>query len=289
MPQQGAAGDSADIRVPAPSNRGFGEADGSDRMPGDMAGTAWQWPGRAMNLVRVWCGIERYVVDGSKRFPHVAWAVGSAGLLSAGLFLLMKRAKLFPWRTRLRTDATPGNMATYDAVTGLPMRRLFMLLANQAISRARKSGRQVAALMVELDHFTLADEFRGPVNNNLVYRVQAARVKSALGTTDTVARLGERSFVALLDNIDDKSTVLSVANKIQTTVALPFILEGHEVFLTSRIGIALLPPDAMDADPLLDLAAQAVAQARTEGYVMFGLPSESNLTLSDRMTSVRSE
>jgi diguanylate cyclase (GGDEF)-like protein len=180
-------------------------------------------------------------------------------------------------------------MATYDSVTGLPMQRLFMLLANQAVSRARKSGRPVAVLLVELDHFILADELQGTLNNNLVYRVQAARIKSALRTTDTVARLGERSFVVLLDNIDDRFAVLSVATKIQATISLPFILEGHEIFLTSRIGIALLPPDATDARPLLDSAAQAVAQARTEGYVMFGLPGDSTVTLSDRMTGVRSE
>ena len=242
-----------------------------------------------MDRVRRWCGIDRYIVDGSKRSPHVAWAVGSAGLLSAGLFLLMKRAKAFSWNKSPRPDSAQRNMATYDSVTGLPMQRLFMLLANQAVSRARKSGRQVAVLLVELDHFTLADELHGTLNNNLVYRVQAARVKSALRTTDTVARLGERSFVALLDNIDDRSAVLSVAAKIQATVSLPFILEGHEIFLTSRIGIAVLPPAATDAGPLLDLAAQAVAQARTEGYVMSGLPGDSTGTLSNRMTGVRSE
>ncbi|WP_447603108.1 diguanylate cyclase domain-containing protein [Nitrospira sp. Nam80] len=285
MSQPSSDGDSADIRVPAAA----GEADGEDGRPGAAGASGLWWPGRAMDRVRVWCGIDRYVIDGSQRSPHVAWAVGSAGLLSAALFLLIKSAKLFAWPKSPRTESTPQNMATYDSVTGLPMQRLFMLLANQAVSRARKSGRQVAVLLVELDHFILADELQGTLNNNLVYRVQAARIKSALRTTDTVARLGERSFVALLDNIDDRFAVLSVATKIQATISLPFILEGHEIFLTSRIGIALLPPDATDARPLLDLAAQAVAQARTEGYVMFGLPGDSAVTLSDRMTGVRSE
>ncbi|MGD9729177.1 MAG: diguanylate cyclase, partial [Nitrospiraceae bacterium] len=276
MSQPGSDGDAADIRVLPAS----GEAGGQDRRQIDAAASVRRWPGRAMDRVCRWCGIDRYIVDGSKRSPHVAWAVGSAGLLSAGLFLLMKRAKAFAWNKTPRPESGQRNMATYDSVTGLPMQRLFMLLANQAVSRARKSGRQVAVLLVELDHFILADELHGTLNNNLVYRVQAARVKSALRTTDAVARLGERSFVALLDNIDDQSAVLSVAAKIQATVSLPFILEGHEIFLTSRIGIAVLPPAATDAGPLLDLAAQAVAQARTEGYVMCGLPGDSTGTLS---------
>ncbi len=242
-----------------------------------------------MEMVRLCCGIERYIVDSSRKSAHVAWVVGSAGLLSAGLFLLMKRTRMLSWNKRVRDGSIQPNMSTYDSVTGLPTQRLFMLLTNQAISRARASGRQVAVLMVELDHFTLAEELREAVNNSLVYRVQAARVKSALRTSDTVARLGERTFAALLDNIDDTSTILSVAIKIQGTVSLPFILEGQEIFLTSRIGIALLPQDAQDAACLLDSAARAVAQARTEGYVLFGLPDEPRMPVSDSLTSVRPE
>ncbi len=247
------------------------------------------WPGRAMAMVRFWCGVERYVVDSSRKSPHLAWAVGSAGLLSAGLFLLMKRTKLFQWTKRLRHRPEPPNMSTYDSVTGLPTKRLFMLLAKQAVSRAREAGRQAAILMVELDHFALAKDLRDAANSNLVYRVQAARLKSALRTTDTVARLGERSFAALLENIVDRSAVAAVATKMQTTMSLPFVLEGHEVFLTSRIGIALLSPDTKDAACLLDLAARAVAQARTEGYVMYGLPGEAIAPVSDPMTGVRLE
>src|SRR5690348_16022624 len=97
MSQPGPEGYSADILRRADSHGEFGEADGSARMPGGMAGSGWRWPGRAIDMMRVWCGVERYVVDSSKSIPHVAWAVGSAGLLSAGLFFLMKRAKLFPW------------------------------------------------------------------------------------------------------------------------------------------------------------------------------------------------
>lgn len=242
-----------------------------------------------MEMVRLCCGIERYIVDSSRKSAHVAWVVGSAGLLSAGLFLLMKRTRMLAWNKRVRDGSIQSNMSTYDSVTGLPTQRLFTLLTNQAISRARASGRQVAVLMVELDHFTLAEELREAVNNSLVYRVQAARVKSALRTSDTVARLGERTFAALLDNIDDTSTILSVAIKIQGTVSLPFILEGQEIFLTSRIGIALLPQDAQDAACLLDSAARAVAQARTEGYVLFGLPDEPRMPVSDSLTSVRPE
>jgi len=202
------------------------------------------------------------------------------------LFLLVKRAKLFPWTKGLPKKPLHPAMSTYDSVTGLPTKRLFMTLANQAVSRARKAGRRVAILMVELDHFALADELQGALHNHLVYRVQAARVKSALRTTDTVARLGERSFAALLENIVDGAGVTAVAAKMQATVSLPFVLEGQEVFLTSRIGIGVSSPDTKDAAGLLDLAAQAVAQAGTESYIVYGLP-DTVAPASDSETGAR--
>jgi diguanylate cyclase (GGDEF)-like protein len=239
-----------------------------------------------MAVLKAQWGTDRYLVKSARTSPHVAWAVGSAGLLSAGLFLLVKRAKLFRWAKYQPSRPTPPTMSTYDSVTGLPTRRLFMTLANQAVSRARKAGRRVAILMVELDHFALAEDLHEAVHNNLLYRVQAARLKSALRTTDTIARLGERSFAALLENIVDGAAIAAVAAKMQATVSLPFVLEGREVFLTSRIGIGVSSPDAKDATSLVDLAAQAVAQAGTESYIVYGLPG-TLMPAPDPMPGVR--
>lgn len=262
------------------------QAEGPRCQPDEPAESAWMWPGRAIAMLRGWCGIDRSLRESSSRSPHIAWAVGSAGLLSAGLFLLMKRAKLFPRTARPSNQPAPPALSTYDSVTGLPMKRLFMTLANQALSRARKAGRQVAIVLVESDHFALAEDQEKASHNSLVYRVQAARLKSALRTTDTVARLGERSFAALIEEIADASEVGAVAAKMQATVSLPFVLEGREMFLTSRIGIGLSSPDTKDAAGLLDLAGRAVTQARTEGYVIYGLSADAATSSPHRVTGV---
>ena len=161
---------------------------------------------------------------------------------------------------------------TYDSVTGLPTHRLFTSLLNQALSRARETGRQVAILMVEMDHFTLTTELHGQMNRNLIYRVQAARVKSALRTTDCVARLAERTFAVLLDHVTAHEDVVAAAKKMQATVSLPFTLDGHEIFLTSRIGISLSTCNGAEGTALIESATQAVATARAEGSALYGLP-----------------
>jgi diguanylate cyclase (GGDEF) domain len=167
-------------------------------------------------------------------------------------------------------ESTSPSMSTYDTVTGLPTNRLFTSLLNQALQRAPANGGQVAILMVELDHFTLTNELQGQMNRNLIYRVQAARVKSALRTVDCVARLAERTFVVLLDQVLTQDHVVAIAKKIQVTVSLPFVVDGHEIFLTSRIGISLSTREEDEGTALIQSATQAVATARAEGYVIYG-------------------
>lgn len=168
----------------------------------------------------------------------------------------------------------PGSFAmhTYDSVTGLPTHRLFLSLVKQALSRAHQHSRQVALLVIELDHFTPRIDGEAPINSNLMYRVQAARVKSVVRTTDTVARLGERTFAVLLEQVTVPDEVMAIARKMQTTIALPVTLDGHELFLTSHTGISVSTGDALGASALLEAATRAVATARAGGHAISGLP-----------------
>ena len=165
-----------------------------------------------------------------------------------------------------------SGMSTYDSVTGLPTNRLFLSLLSQALIRAQQRGRQVAILMIELNHFAPPGEGVGAMNCNLMYRIEAARVKSALHTSDTVARVGERTFAVLLDQVAGPEEVLAIAKKMQGTISLPVTLDGHELFLSSRIGIGLAEQGSQETASLVEAATQALVTARTHGYDMFGLP-----------------
>lgn len=171
----------------------------------------------------------------------------------------------------LATGSRTPCVSTYDSVTGLPTPRLFHSLLTQALARAHRDNRHIAVLLVEMDHFALTTELHGRVDQNLVYRVQAARIKSALHTSDCVARLAERTFAVLLNHVTAYEDIVATAKKMQATVSLPFTLEGHEVFLTSRIGISLSSGDDADGTALVESATRAVATARAEGYALYGL------------------
>ncbi|MCS6287584.1 MAG: GGDEF domain-containing protein [Nitrospira sp.] len=217
-------------------------------------------------------------------------------MISAGILLTLLVFGATFWTPRgpqsasrmhaLSEESNGSGMHTYDSVTGLPTYRLFTSLLKQAQAHADKHGRPVAVLMIELDHFTPKTDEQAQINLNLMYRVLAARVKSALRTTDTVARLAERTFVVLLDQVTGSEEVLAIARKMQSTISLPVTLDGHELFLTSRIGIGLSSHDTVESDGLLDAATRAMARARTEGYALNGLPGAMASTSVDPTSTI---
>ena len=178
---------------------------------------------------------------------------------------------------RGRSTEKPTEMSsTYDSVTGLPTRRLFGTLLEQAVGRAAKTGRSIALLVVELEHFRMVAESQGQANSNVLVRVQAARVKGVLRSTETVGRLAQDQFAMILDNLPSPDEVTAIVAKLQATVGLPLTLDGHELFLTCRIGVALYPEDAREHEGLITQAIQAVRTAKSEGQaVRFTSPTVS--------------
>lgn len=198
------------------------------------------------------------------------------------LSLLMFGAASWTTRNPVADSATDtaapislvGAVHTYDAVTGLPMYRLFLSLLKQALIRAQKEAGQAAVLVIELEHFTPETDAYARLNRNLMYRVQAARVKSALRTTDVVARLAEARFAVLLEDVTTSEEVLAIAKKMQATIAHPVTLDRQELLLSSRIGISLSSRDGVDAQELIDAAVRALERTRVEG----GSPSGTAVT-----------
>ena len=194
-------------------------------------------------------------------------------LVLGGLWLKSRFLKSRFHRDR-PTEKSTELSSTYDYVTGLPTRRLFGTLLEQAVGRAAKTGRSLALLVVELEHFRMVAESQGQANGNVLVRVQAARVKGVLRSTETVARLAQDQFAMILDNLTSHQELTAIVEKLQGTVGLPLTLDGHELFLTCRIGIALYPQDATEHEGLIKQAMRAVKTAKSKGQaVQFSSPA----------------
>ena len=206
-------------------------------------------------------------------YPMMIWGGGAVIVLSIlGTTFWISRNSQHRLNTDLITEASnPPCINTYDTVTGLPTTRLFNSLLKQALMRARKQDRRIAVMLIEMNDLASITELQEQVSRNLVYRVQAARVKSALRTTDSVAKLAERTLAVLLDEIGTFEDMLSAVKKLQAALSLPFIVDGQELYIRSRIGICLSTGGHDDEAALLDSAAEAVEQARAKGYAIYGI------------------
>lgn len=156
-------------------------------------------------------------------------------------------------------------MALTDPLTKLPNRALFYDRVATAQARASRDRTQLGFLYLDLDKFKHINDDHGHATGDQLLQTVAQRIASTLRATDTVARLGGDEFVVLVDAVNGEADVLSVADKILTSLREPLQLpHGHEL-ITASIGLALWPAHGDTTDALLSHADQAMYRAKKAG------------------------
>jgi diguanylate cyclase (GGDEF)-like protein len=181
--------------------------------------------------------------------------------LSAALSLLVVTYLVRLVQGRAALD----HRAHHDELTGLANRRRFEERAAGAISFARRTEGHCAVLFLDLDRFKNVNDSLGHAAGNLLLQAVAKRLHGATRAEDTVARLGGDEFVVLLPQLEDEREAVTIARKILARFEQPFQLDGHELFASPSIGIALFPNDGDDAHALLENADIAMYQAKERG------------------------
>ncbi|MCW8918987.1 MAG: EAL domain-containing protein [Gammaproteobacteria bacterium] len=190
---------------------------------------------------------------------------------------------------RIEAESRLEYQAYFDALTGLANRRLLMDRLEQALTRAQRHNHMGGLLFLDLDNFkTINDSLGHKVGDELLCMV-AERLLAAVRAEDTVARMGGDDFVILLPEVDDDpehcvEALQEVADKCCEYVARPYPVQGHELHVTTSIGIALFPMGVETADDLLKQADTAMYRAKEQGQGIsqFFLPSM-QLAVEERM------
>ena len=173
---------------------------------------------------------------------------------------------------RKRQEALITYQAHHDALTGLPNRTLFQDRVDQALAIARRHDRQDAAIMfLDLDRFKQVNDSFGHDVGDLVLREVARRLRAAVRESDTVARLGGDEFIVLLPELAGADGAAAVADKILEATREPCRIAGHELFITTSIGIALYPRDGADVDALMRAADAAMYQVKAGGRAGYSM------------------
>jgi len=164
---------------------------------------------------------------------------------------------------RKRSEERLAYMAQYDHLTGLTNRALFQDRLEQALARAKRSGALVALMFLDLDRFKAVNDTLGHGTGDLLLKKVAERLEGSVRETDTVARIGGDEFSIILEGLTEAEDAALVARKIIDKLVQPFVLDGHEVFVTTSIGIAVYP--SSNGDSLLTDADSAMYCAKEQG------------------------
>ena len=161
-------------------------------------------------------------------------------------------------------------LATHDALTGLPNRRLLSDRIKLTIALCQRSKTMGALLLFDLDKFKpVNDTFGHDVGDLLLKEVVNRVLAILLRSSDTLARLGGDEFVVLLPQIDTLSNAEAVAEKIRRTLVEPFYIERHTLAISCSIGIALIPEHGQNEIALMKHADDAMYLSKSHGRNCF--------------------
>lgn len=185
---------------------------------------------------------------------------------------------------RKAAESHVRHLAHHDALTDLPNRMLFLERLNHAITHAHRAGQQVVVMFLDLDRFKLINDTLGHGVGDRLLQAIGQRLVASVREDDTVARMGGDEFTILLENIPDPRNLPSLAQKIITELSRPVMLDGHEIVVTTSIGISVYPDDSDQAEALIKYADAAMYQAKDKGRNNFQFyTSEMNAHAFERM------
>lgn len=166
---------------------------------------------------------------------------------------------------RKETEKQLEYRAHYDSLTGLPNRLLFRDRLVHSLAHAKRNRVGVAVMYLDIDHFKLVNDALGHSFGDALLADVARRLESCLRASDTISRIGGDEFSILLPEVLTTESVAGVARKIIESLAKPFRVDRHELFITASIGISCHPSDGDDAETLLKCADAAMYRAKELG------------------------
>ena len=180
-----------------------------------------------------------------------------------------------------RADDRLRYIAFHDDLTSLPNRLMFNQRLEQALSRHRRVGTQLAILLMDLDRFKVINDSLGHQVGDVLLREVAARLAAESRHSDTVARMGGDEFVVLIENHATLGDLSDCARRLIGQMSAPYVLNGKEYHVTISIGISVFPVDGSDPQSLLKAADVAMYRAKEIGRnnYQFYLPSMNEHTL----------
>jgi len=160
-------------------------------------------------------------------------------------------------------------LATHDILTGLPNRILLLDRFSIAAALARRNKARLAIMSLDLDRFKTINDTLGHNVGDQVLKSEAARLSAIIRASDTLARIGGDEFILVVMEANHMGDTAAIARKILDSFAEPILIEGHQLLLSTSIGIAIFPDDAEDWETLIKKSDAALYYCKEHGRNRF--------------------
>jgi diguanylate cyclase (GGDEF)-like protein len=246
--------------------------------------------GRAqMNIVKAMIGEmvakEERLLKQQKRMRdktvRIVWATIVATMALGGSVLTwIFYHTIMAVRQRKQAEERANHLAHHDALSGLPNRRMLEDRLLQAMAAATRHGHLLGILYLDLDGFKKINDTLGHDIGDELLKEVARRLQATLREEDTAARFGGDEFVVALMHLKKRADAEAAARKLVDALAIPYLLSGYEVSVTTSVGISVFPETGKTKDELLKHADAALYEAKRAGknrYYFF--PGKADITV----------
>ena len=203
------------------------------------------------------------------------WCAATIALAAGGVLACTLISDLYTTELAARARAHAGRLrqinaqlrhqALHDALTGLPNRTAFLERLGTALMDARTGLGPFAVLALDLDRFKLINDSLGHSVGDELLREVARRLRTAVRSGDTVARMSGDEFLVLARQVRSRAEAGQIAESIIEALSKPLRLDSLEVLVSTSIGISLHPGDADAQETLLAHADEAMYSAKRRG------------------------
>ena len=170
---------------------------------------------------------------------------------------------------RKRAERRIRYLARYDTLTKMPNRMQFQHLLQQAIARARRNGRSLALLYLDLDRFKEVNDTFGHSAGDRTLEILSERLTRSLSKDTVIGRLAGDEFAMFIDDlpsdVDNRPGLASLARTLLDEISRTFYVNQQEVYLTASVGIAICPFDAENVIDLIRNADAAMYHSKQNG------------------------
>lgn len=214
-----------------------------------------RWEGELMQRLpdgrEIWANTRRALQQGR--------AAGQASTLVINSDITQKKSQ----------DERLAFLSDHSRITGLPGHALLLDRLRQALLRARRSGRLMAFIMLDIDRFKSINSGLGLQVGDTALHIVGERLIAAVGPDNSVGHLAGDTFGLVIESCETPDELERLARRIQQELAEPLDALGHQLSMTASLGISRLSADTQDAEQMMRGANSAMHTAKEQGRNRF--------------------